>query len=63
MISIKGFHLFFIFASIVLSVWFAIYEVQQGFHGTSAILAVVSSITSVGLMVYGLKVYKKFKTL
>jgi len=63
MISLKSFHLFFIFMSIILSVWFAIYEFQLDENGASVILAIISLAISAGLLFYGLKVYKKFKTL
>ena len=37
MISLKSFHLFFIFMSIILTVWFAIYEFQLDENNVSAI--------------------------
>ncbi len=63
MISLKTFHLFFIMMSIILTVWFAIYELQLDQNGTATTLAIVSLMITAGLVVYGLKVYKKFKTL
>jgi len=63
MISLKGFHLFFIAASIVVTAWFAIYNIQMGFHGTSAVFTIVFLLISFGLMVYGMRVFKKFKSL
>lgn len=63
MISLKAFHLFFIIMSIILSLWFAIYELQLDENGSSVILAIISLLISVGMIIYGLKVYKKFKTL
>ena len=63
MISLKTFHLFFIMMSIILTVWFAMYELQLDENGMSTALAIVSLMVSGGLIIYGLKVYKKFKTL
>jgi len=63
MISLKTFHLFFIMMSIILAMWFAMYELQLDENGMSTALAIVSLLISGGLIIYGLKVYKKFKTL
>ena len=63
MISLKTFHLFFIITSIILTVWFAVYELQLDENGSALFFAIVSLFVSAGLIVYGLKVYKKFKTL
>jgi len=63
MISRKTFHLFFIMMSIILTVWFAMYELQLDENGMSTAIAIVSLMFSGGLIIYGLKVYKKFKTL
>jgi len=63
MISLKTFHLFFIIMSIILTVWFAMYELQLDENGMSTAIAIVSLMVSGGLIIYGLKVYKKFKTL
>jgi len=63
MISLKTFHLFFIMMSIILTVWFAMYELQLDENGMSTAIAIVSLMVSGGLIIYGLKVYKKFKTL
>jgi len=63
MISLKSFHLFFIFMSIILTVWFAIYEFQLDENNVSAVLAIISLGISAGLLFYGIKIYKKFKTL
>jgi len=61
MISLKSFHLFFIFMSIILSIWFAVYEFQLS--ESSKLFAFLSLAVSVGLCFYGIKVYKKFKAL
>jgi len=63
MISLKTFHLFFIMMSIISTMWFAMYELQLDENGMSTALAIVSLLVSGGLIIYGLKVYKKFKTL
>jgi len=49
--------------SIILTVWFAMYELQLDENGMSTAIAIVSLMFSGGLIIYGLKVYKKFKTL
>jgi len=63
MISLKTFHLFFIALSIVLAFGFAVYEVRLVENGSSNVLAGLSFLVSVGLITYGIKVFKKFKTL
>jgi hypothetical protein len=49
--------------SIILTVWFAIYEIQLDENNVSAVLAIISLGISAGLLFYGIKIYKKFKTL
>jgi hypothetical protein len=39
------------------------YELQLDENGMSTAIAIVSMMVSGGLIIYGLKVYKKFKTL
>jgi len=56
MISLKSFHLFFIFMSIILTVWFAIYEFQLDENNVSAVLAIISLGLSAGLLFYGIKI-------
>lgn len=63
MISLKTFHLFFIMMSTILAVWFAVYEIKLDENGFSMSLAIISLVISAGLIFYGIKVYKKFKTI
>lgn len=63
MISIKGFHLFFIFVSIILTMGFGIFELQSNQNGIAMILGIVSLLASITLIIYGFKVFRKFKTL
>jgi len=56
--SIKSFHILFIVLSIAITIWFGIWEWNQ-----SVLLAIVSFLIGVGLVVYGIQVLKKFKTL
>lgn len=63
MISLKTFHLFFIALSIVLTLGFAVYEIRIMENGSSYVLAGLSFMASIGLVIYGIKVYKKFRTL
>ena len=63
MISLKTFHLFFIVLSIVLTFGFAVFEIRVVEDGSSIVLAGLSIMVCIGLFIYGIKVYKKFKTL
>ncbi|MGY8780491.1 MAG: hypothetical protein ACKVJJ_02385 [Fidelibacterota bacterium] len=56
--SIKSFHILFIVLSIAITIWFGIWEWNQ-----SVLLAIVSFLVGVVLVVYGIQVLKKFKTL
>lgn len=63
MISLKTFHLFFIAMSIIITIWFAIYEYQLDENGFSIFLSFLSILCAIGLGVYGKKVYEIFKVL
>lgn len=63
MISLKTFHLFFIFMSILLTVGYGIYELSASAHNGSVLLACLSFAAGLGLVFYGVKVFKKFKTI
>ena len=56
--SIKSFHIVFISLSIILSLWIAIWGIDQ-----SLILSSISFLAGIGLVAYGLKVIKKFRTI
>ena len=63
MISLKTFHLFFIFISILLAVGYGIYELSDLAQNGSVILAGLSFAAGLGLVIYGVKVFQKFKTI
>ena len=56
--SLKSFHILFIVLSIITVVWFGIWELNQ-----SVFIAMVSFLTGVGLIYYGVRVLKKFRTI
>tara|TARA_Y100001947_G_scaffold88640_1_gene75321 strand:- start:222 stop:419 length:198 start_codon:yes stop_codon:yes gene_type:complete len=63
MISLKTFHLFFIAVSILIALYYGIFEITQPTSPgmTSNILAGFSFLLSAGLTAYGISVYNKFK--
>jgi len=63
MISLKTFHLIFIACSVILTGWFAFYQINLVDNGLSKTMAALSLLISVGLIIYGIKVIKKFKLL
>ncbi|CUV09856.1 hypothetical protein MGWOODY_Mmi217 [hydrothermal vent metagenome] len=56
--SLKSFHILFITLSTITVVWFGIWELNQ-----SVFIAMVSFLTGVGLIYYGFRVLKKFRTI
>tara|TARA_B110000014_G_scaffold111911_1_gene76771 strand:- start:1118 stop:1294 length:177 start_codon:yes stop_codon:yes gene_type:complete len=56
--SIKSFHIVFIILSIAITIWFGIWEWNQ-----SVLFAIISFLAGAGLVFYGIRVFKKFKTI
>ncbi|MCH8327386.1 MAG: hypothetical protein IID15_02520 [Candidatus Marinimicrobia bacterium] len=65
--SLSQFHLFFIAASIFICAAFGYWGIQNYLNemvgGSMLALAVGSIMLGIGLVVYEVKVYRKFKTL
>tara|TARA_Y100000768_G_scaffold341495_1_gene286011 strand:+ start:767 stop:964 length:198 start_codon:yes stop_codon:yes gene_type:complete len=63
MIGIKSFHLFFIALSIMLTGWYGYFEITSPTNpgSISIFLGLISLFSMVGLIIYGLNVYNKFK--
>lgn len=65
--SLNQFHLFFIAASIFICAAFGYWGIQNYLNemvgGSMLALAVGSIMLGIGLVVYEVKVYRKFKTL
>jgi uncharacterized membrane protein len=57
--SLRGFHLFFIAASVVLSVWVGAWAVQR----QDWLMAVIFFVMGAALVVYGLRVRRKLAAL
>jgi len=56
--SLKSFHILFIALSIITVVWFGIWELNR-----SVFVAMISFLTGLGLVYYGVQVLKKFRTI
>ena len=56
--SIKSFHIFFIIISVILSFGVGFWGINQ-----SPMIGIVSFIGGIVLVYYGIKVYKKFRTI
>lgn len=64
--SLRAFHIIFIIATIVLSLYVALWgirEYAQGRNGGALGLGIVFLLTAVALMIYGKKAFAKFKEL
>ena len=64
--SIKGFHLLFIGISILFSGWFGVWCQQAKHSAINGIfigyLGIFSFIISIGLLIYGYKIFIKLKS-
>ncbi|HCI15638.1 MAG: hypothetical protein HN927_02100 [Candidatus Marinimicrobia bacterium] len=65
MLSIKSFHIFFISISIIVTVGYGIWQLQNPsiYASFSTILGVLGLLSGTGLILYLQKVIKKFKTI
>ena len=63
MISLKAFHIFFITLSVFLTIGYGAYELSDYTKNGSVLLASLSFIAGLGLVIYGVKVFQKFKTI
>jgi len=63
MISLKTFHLFFIAASVLLTSYYGLFELNTPTSPgiTSYTISAFSFLITIGLITYGVKVMKKFK--
>tara|TARA_B110000116_G_C16793215_1_gene565008 strand:- start:1493 stop:1690 length:198 start_codon:yes stop_codon:yes gene_type:complete len=63
MISLKTFHLFFIGVSILITGYYGLFEITNPTNPgmTSNILSASAFIFSIGLILYGINIFKKFK--
>lgn len=63
MISLKTFHLFFIGVSILITGYYGLFEIMNPTNPgmTSNILSASAFIFSIGLILYGINIFKKFK--
>jgi len=56
--SIKSFHIVFIFLSIVMSLWLTIWGISH-----SSMISIISLLVGIALAIYGFQVIKKFRTI
>jgi hypothetical protein len=56
--SLKAFHILFIIASILLSIGFGVWCLQNSSSGVYLIMAVVSLLAGAGLVIYGVWFFK-----
>ncbi len=56
--SIKSFHIVFIFLSIIISFWLTLWGLDQ-----SLVISMASLLVGVVLIIYGFQVIKKFRTI
>ena len=56
--SIKSFHIVFIFLSIVMSLWLTIWGISH-----SSMISIISLLVGIALVIFGFQVIKKFRTI
>ncbi len=56
--SIKSFHIIFIFLSIVMSLWLTIWGISH-----SSMISIISLLVGIALVIYGFQVIKKFRAI
>ena len=56
--SIKSFHIVFIFLSIVMSLWLTIWGISH-----SSMISIISLLVGIALVINGFQVIKKFRTI
>ena len=65
--SLKAFHIFFISVSTLLAIWFGVWGLRSYFNRAEnsliLVLAIMSFIVAGVLIVYGIKIFQKLKTL
>ena len=65
MISLKTFHLFFVIASIILTIFYGVFEIQTPSSPgiISNVLSITSFICSLALLTYFISIIKKFRNI
>jgi len=65
--SLKAFHIFFISVSTLFAIWFGVWGLKSYYgkseNGMLMVLAILSFVVASVLIVYGIKVFQKLKTL
>lgn len=65
--SLKTFHLIFITIATLFAIWFAIWGIRSFVHDASnnlhLFLGVISLIAAIALIIYEVKVFRKFRAL
>lgn len=62
--SLRAFHIIFVIVTVALSLWVAVWGVQEYRQERSTMglaLALIFFTSAVGLVIYGQKVYRKLK--
>lgn len=65
--SLKAFHIFFISVSTLFAIWFGVWGLKSYYskseNGMLMVSAILSFVVASVLIVYGIKVFQKLKTL
>ena len=65
--SLKAFHIFFISVSALFAIWFGVWGLKSYYNtsqnGMLLVMAILSFVVASVLIVYGVKVFQKLKTL